>query len=112
MLEFSKSEKTEMIENNLENPKFVEKCPENEKIKETKLFWDHLFNENLYDEDEIHEVVDDVYADVFGIDEDSFSFDYDVNDPDISNILDQFAEHSWNELPEIESYVCENGALC
>lgn len=58
-------------------------------------FWERIFAEPI-GENEITET--DIVAEVYGRSESEFSFDFDVQDSEVQNLLSRFQEPTWSEM--------------
>ncbi len=100
MIRFADSESvSEIIQTDVLIDKFKNIKPiENISEKDSQQFWKDFFDslEKLNDIDEKK------FAEVYGRSEDEFTFDFDVNDSDVSMLIKVFCLEKWNTLAEAE----------
>lgn len=65
---------------------------------DSQHFWENFFN-NL---ERLNDIDEEMFAEVYGISEDEFTFDFDVNDSDISEQIELFSPEKWLVLKEAE----------
>lgn len=100
MIRFADSESvSEIIQTDVLIDKFKSIKPiENISEKDSQQFWEDFFDslEKLNDIDE------KIFAEVYGRSEDEFTFDFDVNDSDVSELIKAFCPDMWDTLDETE----------
>lgn len=69
--------------------------------KESKAFWDDLFKANEPTK-EISIEDENIFAKIFGRNEDEFVFDFDIEARDVQNILSEFSPEIWDTLSDKE----------
>lgn len=98
MIRFADVQEKKGITEILTSPALRDILPDHLSGNDSRNFWDDVFDSNSQNEgSEIAE--DDVWAEIFGRDENEFLFDFEYDDS-IRAILDKFGSSEWDILAE------------
>lgn len=99
MVEIKNSEKEPEI-TTLDNKGSEIKESSNAEVNAAKEYWNEVFSKEP--EQEEFEIDENVFAEIFGLSEEQFQFDFDVYDEKLQDVLQLFQEDAWDELDNAE----------
>lgn len=99
MVEIKNSEKEPEIKP-LDNMGNEVKGSSNAEVNSAKEYWNEVFS--MEPEQDEFEIDENVFAEIFGVSEEQFQFDFDVYDEKLQDALQLFREDEWNELDYAE----------
>lgn len=99
MVEIKNSEKEPEIKP-LDNKGNEVKGSSNAEVNSAKEYWNEVFS--MEPEQDEFEIDESVFAEIFGVSEEQFQFDFDVYDEKLQDALQLFREDEWNELDYAE----------
>jgi len=95
----------EQIENIVPERKIEETIPEDVvSLDEADTYWDHIFTEP--DNTAVEVDIEALERDVYGVSEEDFEFDIDIENEELQSAISHFDESEWSDLSETERECC------